>query len=202
MRRTLMLAWAAALAVPLCGCASGPLLENPVFIQTDPAVTVENPVFLPGNPPAYNPIFEKAVAVVGDYFSIAYANRQDGRIETYPRIAPGLEQPFKPGSPDYDERLLATLQTIRYRAVVLIQVAENGGYFVDVKVFKDLEDLPRPSAVRTGSAAFQGDVIIDRDTIVVNEALPEAGWIPVGRDVKFEQVILQRLRKWPLDRGG
>src|SRR5713101_7317315 len=112
MRRTLMLAWAAALVVPLCGCASGPLLENPAFVVPDPAVTVENPVFLPGNPPAYNPIFEKAVAVVSDYFPISYANRQDGRIETYPRIAPGLIQPFRPGSPDYDQRLLATLQTI------------------------------------------------------------------------------------------
>jgi len=151
MRRTLMLAWAAALAGLLCGCASGPLVENPAFVATDPAVTVENPVYLPGNPPAYNPIFEKAVAVVSDYFPIAYANRQDGRIETYARIAPGLEQPLRPGSPDYDQRLLATLQTIRHHAVVLISVAENGGYFVDVKVFKDLEDLPLPTGVSSPS---------------------------------------------------
>jgi hypothetical protein len=201
MRRTLMVAWAAALAVPLCGCASGPMLENPAFIQTDPYITVENPVYLPGNPPAYNPIFEKAVAVVGDYFSISYANRQDGRIETYPRVSPSLVQPLKPGSPDYDQRLLATLQSIRERAVVLIRPAENGGYFVDVKIFKDLEDLPRPTAVRAGSAAFQGDVIVDRGAIVIDEAYSEPGWIPIGRDVKLEQVVLQRLRKCPMDRG-
>jgi hypothetical protein len=162
---------------------------------------VENPVYLPGNPPAYNPIFEKAVAVVSDYFSISYANRQDGRIETYPRVSPGLEQPLKPGSPDYDQRLLATLQSIREHAIALVRAAESGGYFVDVKVFKDLEDLPRPTAVRAGSAAFQGDVIVDRGAIVIDEAYSEPGWIPIGRDVKLEQVILQRLRKCPMDRG-
>jgi hypothetical protein len=199
MRQTLFLAWA-VLAASLSGCVSSPLKENPALIQPDPCVTVENPVFLPGNPPAYNPIFEKAVDVVGDYFSIAYSNRYDGRIETFPRIAPGLEQPLKPGSPDFDERLLATLQTIRHHCVVLIQPAENGGFFVDVKVFKDLEDLPRPTQARAG-AIFQGDVTIDPRVIVVDAGAGDAGWIPLGRDVKLEQLILQRLQKYPLAGG-
>jgi hypothetical protein len=58
-----------------------------------------------------------------------------------PRIAPGLEQPWKPGSPDCAQRLLATFQTIRHRASVLITPAEDGGFFVDVKVLKELEEL-------------------------------------------------------------
>ena len=45
-----------------------------------------------------------------------------GRVpETLPRIEPGLLQFFKPGSPDTYERLLATFQTYRHRAVVTIQ---------------------------------------------------------------------------------
>jgi hypothetical protein len=199
MRRTLLLAWAAALAMPVCGCWSGPLMENPSLIKPDPYVTVENPVYIPGNPPAYNPIFEKAIDIVSDYFDIAYSNRFDGRIETYPRIAPGLEQPCKAGSPDFDQRLLATLQTIRYRAIVLVQAAESGGYFVDVKVFREEESLNKPTAARSGVATFQGTVMIDPRLIVVNEGTPEGGWIPLGRETKLEQVILQRLRKAPLE---
>jgi hypothetical protein len=199
MRRTFLLVWVVALAVPLCGCYSGPLLENPIVIQPDPTITVENPVYIPGNPPAYNPIFEKAVDIVSDYFDIAYSNRFDGRIETFARIAPGLEQPFKAGSPDFDQRLLATLQTIRHRAIVLVRAAESGGYFIDVKVFRDEEDLPRPTAARSGVPSFQGDATIDRHEIVVNEGTPEGNWIPLGRDTKLEQVILQRLRKCPID---
>jgi hypothetical protein len=199
MRRTLLLAWAAVLTVPVCGCYSGPLLDNPIVMQPDPDITVENPVYIPGNPPAYNPIFEKAVEIVSDYFDISYSNRFDGRIETFPRIAPGLEQPCKAGSPDFDQRLLATLQTIRYRAIVLMQAAENGGYFIDVKVFREEEDLPRPTAARSGVATFQGDISINPQAIVVNEATPEGNWIPLGRETKLEQVILQRLRKAPIE---
>ncbi len=156
-------------------------------------------MLVPGNPPAYNPIFEKAVDIVSDYFDISYSNRFDGRIETYPRIAPGLEQPCKAGSPDFDQRLLATLQTIRYRAIVLMQAAENGGYFIDVKVFREEEDLARPTAARAGVATFQGDISINPQAIVVNEASPEGNWIPLGREKNLEQVILQRLRKAPIE---
>jgi hypothetical protein len=199
MRRTVMLVWAAALAAPVCGCYSGPLMDNPVLIQPDPTITVENPVYIPGNPNGYHPIFEKAVEIVSDYFDISYSNRFDGRIETFPRIAPGLEQPCKAGSPDFDQRLLATLQTIRHRAIVLLMPAESGGYFVDVKVFREEEDLPKPAGSRSGVASFQGDISIDRRNIVVDEGTPEGNWIPLGRDPKLEQVILQRLRKSPIE---
>ena len=44
--------------------------------------------------------------VLGDYgFEILESNRYDGRIETFPRTAPGLGLFMKPGSPDVRELL-------------------------------------------------------------------------------------------------
>ena len=118
------------------GCATAPPLDNPVHVRQS-ANGIENPALVsPGVPTAvsYREVFEKIIDVLDDYFEIAYANRYDGRIETVPRIAPGLEQPWKPGSPDFHQRLLATLQSIRHRAIVLIQPADNGGFFVNSSV--------------------------------------------------------------------
>src|SRR5262245_18600368 len=144
MRRTCWTACAGLVLALASGCATGPLLDNPLMIPIDPNVTVENPVFVPGGPAAYHAVFEKIIDVVDDYFELAFLSRWDGRIETFPRIAPGYEQWWKPGSPDPEQRLLATLQTIRHRAIVHIEPANDGGYFVSVRVFRELEDLPRP----------------------------------------------------------
>src|SRR5438046_3146974 len=175
MRRALWAAW--------------PVMDNPALIRPDPNVSLDNPVFIAQGPPAYGKVFEKVFDVVSDYFEVAEANRYDGRIETFPRIAPGLEQPWKPGSPDFYQRLLATLQSVRHRAIVLIQPADNGGFFVDVRVFKELEDVGRPIRATAGSASFRSDNTIERQFEVVDPTVVESNWIPLGRDVKLEQVI-------------
>src|SRR3954468_11124262 len=137
------------------GCTSGPLIDNAGLIRSDFGPACANPVFIPRGPNDYACVFEKVIDVLSDTFEIAYANRYDGTIRTHPKIAPGLEQPWKPGSPDGAERLLATLQTIRYRADVTIQPAEQGGYLVQVVVFKELEDLARPIRQTAGAATFR-----------------------------------------------
>jgi len=197
--RALSAAWMSALAVIASGCATGPFADNPLLLNSQPLITVENPVYVPGNPAAYNPVFERVIDILDDYFEIANANRFDGRVETFPKIAPGLERWFMPGSPDFDQRLLATTQTIRHRAIVLIQPAENGGYFVDVKVFKELEDLERPIRSLSGAAAFRSDPTLERQYQVIDPTVVDFKWIPIGRDYKLEQVILQRLRKCPVE---
>jgi hypothetical protein len=177
------------------GCASGPLLDNPMMVPLDPSVTVENPVYVPGDPHAYGAVFEKILDIVDRYFEISYADRYDGRIETFPRIAPGLEQLWKPGSPDFDQRLLATFQTIRHRASVRIEAANDGGFFVSVKIFKELEDLPRPTRSTAGAASFRSDNTVERQFEVIDPTVYESQWIPLGEDAKLEQVILQQIKK-------
>jgi hypothetical protein len=177
----------------LSGCATGPLQENPVLVRPEKVVETENPVFLPFGPESYGLVFEKVLDVIDDYFEVAYSNRYDGRIETFPTIAPGLGQPWKPGSPDFDQRLLAFFQTIRHRAIVIIKPGTNGGYFVEVQVLKELEDLAQPSGARAGSAIFRTDNTVERQFEVVSPELYESNWIPIGRDHLLEQVILDRL---------
>jgi hypothetical protein len=184
-------AWVAFLA----GCMTGPLAENPSFIPADSTVCVENPVYVPLGPPAYGAVFEKVLDIVDDYFEIAYANRYDGRIETFPRVSPGLEQPWKPGTPGLYQRLEATTQSIRRRSNILIQPAEDGGFFVEVAVFKELEDLPRPVRATSGAASFRSDNTIDRQFEVIDPTVLETNWIPLGRDACLEQIILQRLKQ-------
>jgi hypothetical protein len=187
-----------AMALLLCGsgCAIGPLQENPLLLGNRPSV--ENPVFLPQGPPSYNLVFGKVLDVVSDYFEVAYANRQEGRIESFPRIAPGLGEPWKPGSPDLYQRTLATFQTIRHRAVVLLSAADDGGYFVDVKIYKELEDLDRPTQSTAGAASFQSLNTVERQFEVIDAATFEPLWIPIGRDTKLEQVLLERIAHFDL----
>jgi hypothetical protein len=190
--------WVGALLL-VGGCATGPLIENPVLVR--PAAKTDctdNPVYIPlrSDGEAYARLFAHALDVIGDYgFDIAYSNRYDcrGRIETFPKISPGIGQPWKLGSPDAHQRLVASFQTIRHRALVLISPASDGGYFVEVKVFKELQDLPRPSHATAGAAAFRSAPTVERQFEVVEVGQFENGWIPIGEDVQMEQDILDRI---------
>ena len=196
MRRMLASGWVGAFLL-VCGCATGPLQENPLVVR--PAAKADcsdNPVYVPFNsaPASYAALFEHVLDVVGDYgFDVAYSNRYDGRIESFPMVSPGVGQPWKPGSPDFQQRLVATFQTIRHRAIVLIAPANDGGYFIDVKIYKELLDTPRPSRSTAGAAAFRSEPSIERQYEVVEVGQFENGWIPIGRDTLMEQTILDRL---------
>ncbi len=189
-------------AVPAPAAAPAPVLPAPVGMPTVPARVMgstggcaENPVYVPLGPNSYGVVFEKVFDVVSEYFEIAYANRYDGRIESFPRVAPGLGQPWKPGSPDCYQRLLATFQSIRNRAFVLIQVADDGGYFVQVVVFRELEDIPKPTAQTAGYAAFRGQDTVERQYEVIDPAVFDSHWAPIGRDPAFEHAIIEKIKK-------
>lgn len=197
MGRMLSMAWSGGLCLLAAGCMTGPLQDNPIFVRPDPSITVANPIWVPslGVEGAYPKVFERVLDILSDYFEIRWASRYDGRIETFPRISPGYEQIWRPGSPDAYQRLEATLQTIRHRAEVLIDPADDGGFFVHVTIYKELEDLPRPIRATAGAAAFRTDVTVERQFQVIDQTIYETNWIPLGRDCEMEQLILQRLKK-------
>src|SRR2546422_5363322 len=160
-----------ALLAMSVGCVSGPCADLANWIlapdgtAAKPGQTTttafagiedQNPVFVPLGPNSYGKVFENVLQVLGDYgFEIMEANRYDGRIETIPRISPGLGLFLKPGSPMFYDRLLSTLQTYRHRVSVIIQPADNGGYFIEVIARKELEDLSRPLRSTAGAAVFR-----------------------------------------------
>ncbi len=187
------------LAFGLTGCAAVPPLENPVLVQPTSDDAVENPVIVaPGlpTPEAYQLVYEKILDSLDDYFPIKPGSRYPGEIETLPRIAPGYEQPWKGGSPDPHERLLATFQSIRHYAKVSIKAGERGGFRVYVEVYKQLEDVYRPAQQRSGPSGFRESPTVDRTVSVVSvEAPADKKWIPAGRDPAFEQTILRKIQR-------
>lgn len=185
--------WTTGLSLAFAGCASGPLQENPVVLGPQKSQGTDNPVYLPNGAMEYGAVFEKVIDALDDTFEIAYTNRYEGRIETFPLVAAGIGQIWKPGSPDMYQRLLATFQSIRYRAVVLISPARDGGFFVDVKVYRELEDVAQPLKAGTASAVFRSDNTPERQFEVVDATTYNSAWIPSGRETKLEQSILNRL---------
>ena len=187
---------AAGLTACLGGCVSGPLQENPLLVPLGRTTVHENPVYIPQHPMAYARVFETIEDVLSDYFVLAPgSSRYDGLIQTLPTIAPGIEQPWKPGSPDLYQRLLAFTQTIRHRAIVQITTAKEDGFFVSVKVLKELEDIPSPTRTTASEATFRLEATVQRQFDVVYPEFFQTGWIPIGRDCKLEQVILDRISR-------
>ena len=164
-----------------------------------PLAGTANPGFVPQaqSPAAYARVFSRSLDVVSDYFDLDAPNtsRYSGIIRTFPKIAPGLEQPWKPGSPDFYQRLLAFTQTIRHRAMVEITTGQDGGYFVEVKVYKELEDLPAPTRATAGEATYRLQSTLERQFSVIDAGQFDNGWIPIGRDACLEQVILERITR-------
>lgn len=198
MGRRLVAVCAGAVLIVAGGCASvGPLVENPVLLRPAATGPVENPLFVPlgTSGEAYRKVIERVTDVVDDYWDVAEVNPFAGLIRTHPRVSPGLEQFFKPGSPDFDQRLLATLQSIRSYAVVKIDVARDGGYWVDVKVYKELESVDRPLRATACAASLRSNTEVDRQYEVIEPVAVTGGWIPIGEDVKLEQEILARIKK-------
>jgi hypothetical protein len=197
MRRTLWKLCAGAILTFLSGCATGPLLDNPVSVGPGGAVEAEqNPVLVVAGPVSYRKVYEHALRTLVDFgFEIYEANAYEGRIETLPRIAPGILNGLKPGSPVLYERLLSSLQTYRHRAIVTIQPSgQLTGFFIHVTVYRELEDLPRPVHQTAGAAIFRVDNNVERQFSVVDPTVLESNWIPRGVDPDIEQILLQRMK--------
>jgi hypothetical protein len=189
--------WLVLALLPI-GCMGVRVSENPIMYRPDAVNGCENPVLIsPGQPTpyAYSLVWENVLSTIGEDFDIAYANRHEGRIITHPKIAPGYEQPWKPGSPDARERLLATLQTMRNRCVVQMRAAPDGGYLVQVVVYRELKDQPRPARATSGPV-FQDASTVDRQFEVIDPAASvESVWIPKGRDCAYEDHLLGKIRR-------
>jgi len=189
--------WAFGAALLATGCASGPPLENPVLLRQ---ADTENPILVaPGAPSAttYAEIWERVIDVLDDYFELKPTSRYSGHIETFPAVAPGYDQPWKPGTPDPGNRLIATFQSMRNFAVVDIWAGERGGYRVYVEVYRELEDLPfTMGGGRTPTqSTFRDRPNVDRSFEVVGpETTPARNWVPKGRDYAFEQKLLREIR--------
>jgi hypothetical protein len=165
------------------------------------AVVYANPIFVPIADPQC--AWETIVDVVDDYFRIQEEKPVrlnpvlEGSLTTYPEVSATIFEPWKHDTVDHDQRVENTLQSMRRWAMLHVTPAQ-GGYMVDVAVFKELEDVVRPEQATAGAATFRYDSTL---TGIVNPAGGERiteGWIGRGRDASMEQHIIAHL----LSRAG
>jgi hypothetical protein len=173
-----------------------------------PAIMLADPLRVPIADRDY--AWDQLVAVVEEYFKIEHEERvrlagdilTEGRIDTYPLTGATLLEPWHGDSVTYRDRLESTLQSIRRRCFIRV-MPEQEGYLIDLEVFKELEDLPRPSMSTVGAATFNTSAADDRGTQPLPSFSQFSGvargprpinWIPQGRDVNLEQVMLAKIQ--------
>jgi hypothetical protein len=164
------------------------------------AVSVPNPLTVPLMDRWF--VMDQVSDELDNYFRIFREERirvvdsvmTEGWIETHPKIGGTILEPWKRDSTRGFERLHATLQTVRRFAKVRV-IPTGNSYQIDVKVYKELEDLPQPIGSAVGGQYIRTDNTLDVDR---RDAAPEkvhAGWIPMGRDFSLEQQILQNIQQ-------
>lgn len=188
------------LFVGVGGCSHHSLLTPSADgIPPGGAVGIENPLFVPIADHEF--VWDQVVDEIDDYFKISLEDRvrvvgnvlTEGRIETYPVAGATLLEPWRKDAATHYEKMLSTLQSVRRHAVVRVAPTQ-GGYSIDVAVFKELEDVSRPEHATTGATALRHDgslVRVQLDDVASSATL---GWIPQGRDAALEQRIIDRLR--------
>jgi hypothetical protein len=162
-------------------------------------VAFENPAFIPGN--EYQRVWETVVDVAEDYFRIEREEPvrlvgnvlTEGRLYTFPETSSTYFEPWRRDTADPYDRLEATLQTLRRRAEIRVLPAE-GGFWVDVAVYKELEDLVQPEMSTAGAATFPTGSSQVRVINPVGGQETHAGWICKGRDPNLEEQMVCQIR--------
>jgi len=177
------------------GCASYEPLTGREFSWRLNAPQSYNPIFVENHPHEF--LWDIVVDVIDTHFEIErelpirlYGNvLTEGHIETKPKIGASLVEFWHADSVGFAERRDCTLQTIRRRAEVHI-IPETGGYTIDVRVFKELEDNPRPlrAVANASNLRFRDNANEFADTIAVDRS--SSGWFIIERDAELENRLL------------
>lgn len=194
--------WLAALTMAAgTGCnAWQPATYNPpeFSLTHDPGPPQANPLLVTNMDRDF--VWNQIVDVVDDYFRIEHEERvrlvgdmlTEGRLDTYPRGASTIFEPWNHDSVTCYDRWHATLQSMRRRATIYV-IPVEGGFNIDVQVYKELEDVARPESGAislANSQTLRNDDALIRLTNPVGGQEPTRGWIGLGRDTALEQTIL------------
>lgn len=160
---------------------------------------VPNPMFVRAGDPDI--AWETVAREASRYFPIRSEERvrqtgsmlTEGRLETQWASGSTIFEPWRRDSAGAFNRWQSTLQTIRRRAVIRV-IPAAGGYELDVRVDKQLEDLSRPERASAGAASLRNDSDLSAETNAgVDAIIGSDRWIDIGRDEALEQRILGRL---------
>ena len=116
----------------------------------------------------------------------------EGHIETKPKIGASLGEFWHADSVGFAERFDSTTQTIRRRVDVHI-VPETGGYTIDVRVYKELEDNPRPLRASANASNLRFRDSVDEFTEKIDVNPNSTGWFIIERDAALENQLLSEI---------
>ena len=129
------------------------------------AALAQNPMYVPLSDREF--LWNQLVDTVDDYFDIEREERvrlvggvlTEGQLDTFPQPGATMLEPWRKDSSPGFERRYATLQSMRRRAIVHVKPQVDGGYLVDLAVYKELEDVSQPefSTVNVEVAASRRD---------------------------------------------
>lgn len=164
------------------------------------AALAQNPMYVPLSDREF--LWNQLVDTVDDYFEIDREERvrlvgnvlTEGQLETFPRPGATALEPWLGDSSPGFERRQATLQSIRRRAVAFVRPQVDGGYLVEVIVYKELEDVSKPEFSTVNPEGLRHDGTLERRVRDPFGGPVTLGWIPIGRDTSLEQRILAQLR--------
>jgi len=184
-------------AVFLNGCASyRPPVSNLPWLTNSPSESSQ--ALVPTN--NHEALWEAIAEAVGMTFTIASEEPikafdnvlTEGRLETEPKISASVFEPWHDDTVTLGDRVEATYQTIRRRAIVRVTPEENG-FLVQVSVYCEMEDLPRPIKSNASATLFQSTTPSER-VVQPGPALPQSrGWYLTDRDPALEKQILQQI---------
>lgn len=179
--------------VAMAGCKSSSSNDNPYVVRG--ALPIENPLFVPQGHDAqqYQRVYETVYDECQRFFDIASSNMYAGEIVSVPRISAGVFDWFIYEWYDGYELWQSTAQSIRRRLNVQITPAEVGGYFVQVKIIKELED-PGQAVTPLEQRRLRPDDTFDI-VGVVPSSIQRSRWIDMGRDTRLEDLIISKLKE-------
>jgi hypothetical protein len=157
-----------------------------------PRPVATNPLAVPSAD--FEFLWNKTVAVVDKYFDIESENRLARTIKTQPQMGATVLEPWAFDSVKIEDRVEASMQTIKRSAIIHIDPAPSGGFLVKVEVYKFLEDMIKPDRQAAGRAVFTNDFPVNRTREIVGPVPAPVGWILRGRDLDLEQAILAGIR--------
>lgn len=186
-------------AISLWGCASyKPPVSSLPWLTKSPTETSQTLVATND----YAGLWEAIAEAVGQTFVIAHEEPvrlqgnilTEGRLETEPKIASSVLEPWHNDSVSMEDRIESTFQTIRRRAVVRV-VPEDRGFLVQVVVYCEMEDLSQPIRSHAGATLFQESAPSQRVVQQRPDFSQSNGWFMIanGRDPGLEKQILSQI---------
>ena len=166
------------------GCLSGPPVQQLIG---------PNALEIPET--QFDMMWERAITTLNaHHFVVDRESKLEGVIQTKYRAGSNLLEPWHKDSVGYHNRLESTLQSIRRRVFITFQKTSPGMMTVNVRVDKEIEDVPGLAANYEGGATFPESQPLQRD---LNQVVGQAGlsrWLHLGTDPALESELLRHLR--------